>query len=162
MSDPHYETALKICAGRFRDSMDEARARLAITEALRAAADGARREAVDEATEKGKKYVYSLALTQNLQWVPISNLPLTEAYVKADQTAAHFANALYLEMLGKPAPWPLPTPPQPDPVAAAREAVVKAAMETHRAPPIIGDYQASVQRLFKACAALAALEKGEG
>lgn len=49
---------------------------------------------------------------------------------------------------------------RPDPVAAAREAVWRAALVWHEAP--LGTFAETKSALHEACAALAALEKGEG
>jgi cytochrome c556 len=112
-----------------------------IASALRAAAQGA--------AEKAEAFVYSLDLSHHISKAAKGAMPLTEAYARADQTKVQFGAAMFQELFGKPRP-------SPDSVAAAREAVWQRAMAAwRRGDPIRGT-------LDEACAALAALEKGEG
>lgn len=106
--------------------------RVAIASALRAAADGARREVAPTAEQMLGAYEAEI----NSRGIP----PVAGPEYRAARLS------LIRGTLAR-----LPTPPQPDPVAVAREAVVRAAMKWKDNTRSDGD-------LYGACTALAELE----
>lgn len=102
-------------------------------ERLRAAADGVRREGRDQGINEA-----------------VARLALWELGAIGEEiTFAEHAIKIVTALLF--------TPPQPDPVAAAREAVATATMTEYRS-----SIRGWTLAMMEACAALAALEKGDG
>lgn len=152
MGDAYDEQARVIADQRWLDTFEKSALAKDIAAALRAAADGARRETVDACRQQIKATADSYPRAKRML--------NPDDPSDAAQMTPLFQVAYILDREHERMAVLLPATPQPDPVSAAREAVVRAVMAVHRAKT--ENHGSAPLKLtvclIDACAALAALE----